>query len=677
MTKSTEATIRREGRKILNGTANANGHSSGHAEGLTLLSEIPNFPMNVMMRLKEVGIAALLSLEMRAEEKHKGNVYQAMLAVEGVSVATAKVAHRAIMGFRMARDRNAQAEGNGSLDGPHSIASERLDAEERAPVPDAEPDELVHLALASIAANPLNPRKHFDPAGLEELAKSIRAKGVLEPVIVRPHPDAGASPHGRYQLVAGERRVRAAALAGRRVVPAIVRRLSDRECLEVMVIENEQRENTSPLEKADGYQALLALPGMSIAALAERIGKSVSRIQELLKLRQLPEVARKAVEAGRLPVETATLIARIPGEKLRTKAALHVLTRRSWWDETPKPKETDEPMSSRQAREFLQQHCTLELKRAPFDRKALDLVEGAPSCEACPKRVGNLQKEDPEGYAGARADVSTDPECYQRKVEACQRREAEVAKRDGFKVLPVQDGLQLFERYDNDLSWNARQKFVALDAKCQEDKKRRTYGSLIGEACRADTVVAFDHAGHPRRLVPVDKARKALQEEHQIAIGQKARTVHDEERRKNEAAARRKHDAALKANGVVAERAAEIFAPLDAITDSKIMRGQLQALVRTMVKAARFEEIQPVNKRRALGNDREALVKLIDAGDMTPSQLLGIVAELAAAGLSHGWGSPYYGDKVDPLFPAFGIDKAALMKEAAAARKAKKKGATK
>src|SRR4051812_46403651 len=111
------------------------------------------------------------------------------------------------------------------------------------------------ISIASTSASKTNPRKHFHQAELDELAASIRSHGVLQPVLVRPAPSA-KDPNVLFEIVAGERRFRAAKAAGLSTIPAIVRSLTDLQVLEIQVIENLQRSNLHPLEEAEGYEAL-------------------------------------------------------------------------------------------------------------------------------------------------------------------------------------------------------------------------------------------------------------------------------------------------------------------------------------------------------------------------------------------------------------------------------------
>lgn len=152
------------------------------------------------------------------------------------------------------------------------------------------------ISIEMISANPDQPRRTFDPDALAELADSIREKGVIQPLIVRPHPQKA----GQYEIVAGERRWRASQMAQLHELPVIVRPLSDTEVLEVAIIENIQRADLNPLEEALSYQQLMDRFGHTQEKLAEALSKSRSHIANQLRLLQLPEEVRDFVRAGKL-----------------------------------------------------------------------------------------------------------------------------------------------------------------------------------------------------------------------------------------------------------------------------------------------------------------------------------------------------------------------------------------
>lgn len=153
---------------------------------------------------------------------------------------------------------------------------------------------LKSLPIASIEPLKGNPRKHFDEAALEELAASIAARGVIQPIIVRP------AAKGRFQLVAGERRWRAAQKARLHQIPALVRELSEREVMALALIENLQREDLNPVEEARAYQRLSDDEGMTQAEIARMVEKSRSHVANIQRLLGLPEAVLDLVEGGKL-----------------------------------------------------------------------------------------------------------------------------------------------------------------------------------------------------------------------------------------------------------------------------------------------------------------------------------------------------------------------------------------
>ena len=152
------------------------------------------------------------------------------------------------------------------------------------------------VPIELIARNPDQPRTHFAEAELEELAQSIRQRGVLQPILLRPYPGRP----GEYQIVAGERRWRAAQRAGLGALPAVVRELSDRETLELALIENLQREDLNALEEASAFASLIGLSGGTQDEVAQAVGKSRSHVANTLRLLQLPEEIQALVRSGEL-----------------------------------------------------------------------------------------------------------------------------------------------------------------------------------------------------------------------------------------------------------------------------------------------------------------------------------------------------------------------------------------
>lgn len=176
------------------------------------------------------------------------------------------------------------------------------------------------IPLTKLSPSPLNHRKHFDKVKMDELTDSVRAQGVIQPIIARPLPSGD-----KFEIVAGERRYRAAKAAQLVDIPAIVRELTDAQALELQVIENNQRVDVHPLEEAEGYEALMSCArpdGTAYSAdeIAAKVGKSRSYVFGRLKLLQLGKASREAFHEGALDSSRALLLARIPVPELQDKA---------------------------------------------------------------------------------------------------------------------------------------------------------------------------------------------------------------------------------------------------------------------------------------------------------------------------------------------------------------------
>ncbi len=152
------------------------------------------------------------------------------------------------------------------------------------------------IPIDQIDANPFQPRSDFDPAELESLAESIRVQGVLQPILVRAHP----TEPDRYQIVAGERRFRAAMQAGLNEIPAMQRDMDDSDAAVIALVENLQRQDLNAVEEAEGYQRLLADFGLTHEALGYAVSKSRAHIGNTIRLLRLPESVLRSVRSGTL-----------------------------------------------------------------------------------------------------------------------------------------------------------------------------------------------------------------------------------------------------------------------------------------------------------------------------------------------------------------------------------------
>lgn len=177
------------------------------------------------------------------------------------------------------------------------------------------------VPLTAIQPNPMQPRQVFADAGIEELAESIRQKGILQPLLVRPM-------NGGFELIAGERRFRAAQRLGLKHVPVTVRDANDGELLEMALIENLQRENLNPLEEARAYRRLLDEFQLTQEEVAARVGKDRSTVTNVLRLLQLPAAIQDEIERGTLSAGHARALIGAGPEATRLALAREVVTRR-------------------------------------------------------------------------------------------------------------------------------------------------------------------------------------------------------------------------------------------------------------------------------------------------------------------------------------------------------------
>lgn len=168
--------------------------------------------------------------------------------------------------------------------------------------------ELMQLPVSQVRPNPYQPRQHFDTERLQELASSLKTQGLLQPIVVRRQLDG-------FELIAGERRWRAAHLAGLETIPALVRRASDEEVLGLALLENLQREDLNPLEEARAYQRLQTEFHLRQEDVAQYVGKDRSSIANALRLLKLPPVLQEDLEAGRLTMGHARALLALESEE--------------------------------------------------------------------------------------------------------------------------------------------------------------------------------------------------------------------------------------------------------------------------------------------------------------------------------------------------------------------------
>ena len=326
------------------------------------------------------------------------------------------------------------------------------------------------LPVTSLAPSPTNPRRNFDPAALAELTASVRQHGVMQPILARPWPATISTGEESilFEIVAGERRWRAACAAGLAMIDVKVRDLADREVLELQIIENLQRAELHPLEEADSYGRMLTSYGYTTDELAAKIGKSKAYIYGRLKLRDLSREARSAFHGGQLTASTALLVARVPSNRLQSELLNELLT----WEDG-----RGEPATVLDVKGIIQRKYTLALSGAPFSTDDDTLIPAAGDCRRCPKRTGN----QPDIFDdGGDVDVCTDQECFAAKKAAHAARVTAQAVGRGLKVISGEEARKVAPYGVNDCRVGGRDDYIDLDGLCHDDESGRTWREVFG-----------------------------------------------------------------------------------------------------------------------------------------------------------------------------------------------------
>jgi ParB/RepB/Spo0J family partition protein len=378
--------------------------------------------------------------------------------------------------------------------------------------------EIKTLELTQLKLSDLNPRKHYDEAKLKELAASIKEKGIIEPIIVRPS-------NGKHEIICGARRFKAAQLAGLKDIPALERKLTDQQALEFQVIENLQREDIHPLEEAEGYEILLKKHGYkTVDDIAVKIGKSKGYIYTRLKLCELIPENRKFFYEGKFSPSVALLVARIPAH-LQKEAAKELL----------RGIDDGDVLSYREAQRHIQHNLMLQLKEAQFDTKDKTLCEKSGPCTVCLKRTGNQKELFPDISS---ADVCTDPVCFNAKKNAFVQHTLAKAKESGKRVLSQADCKKVFP---HSYTSNPQGDYIALDDTCYDDAKYRKFSQLAKAVKDAQIIYAV----HPEKCDIIELITKNEANRIKKQLGIKGRnadnnsTTHDMAKARKEERIRR------------------------------------------------------------------------------------------------------------------------------------------
>ena len=372
--------------------------------------------------------------------------------------------------------------------------------------------EFANIELALIAPSLTNPRKNFNPTKLAELAEDIKRRGIDTPITVRPLPGSRVADTDRtvqFELVCGERRLRASELAGVATIPAMVRALTDDQALEIQLCENLKRDDLTELEEAEGYETLMKHANISADQVGERIGKSRSYVYGRIKLLDLCSEARVSLRDGDIDASRALLVARIPDHKLQIKAMKEIVAGHGY-------SMHKEPMTYRVALEHLQHNYMLKLSEAKFKITSVDLVPSAGSCKTCTKRTGH----DPDLFSDVKgADICIDPPCFHKKEEAHAAALVKEAKDKGQTVIAGKEAKELRASnsyYDKFVGYR---RLDSVDDSPTDQPLRKLIGPLMkSEGIKPVLIEGTRNKGELVECIPNEVALKLLKmAEQQVA----------------------------------------------------------------------------------------------------------------------------------------------------------------
>lgn len=550
------------------------------------------------------------------------------------------------------------------------------------------------LPLAELQPSPLNPRKTFRK--LEELADSIRQVGILQPLLVRPLR-SGPTVRG-WEVVAGERRRRAAELAGLTEVPVNMRELSDEEVVDLQLVENDQREDVQPIEQAEAYQAQIDR-GRSVAEIAARTGRSETYVRNRLQLTTLHPALRLALEFEMLTF-TGAIAAATLGREDQAYLYNQLCGDFGW----PEPEldeegaeesiealraEWERPLVSAGVAGVLDirdrmRHRALELGRALFEMDDAELVPSAGACTRCPKRTCAQVELFGEPVPGD-DDRCLDRDCYQRKQDAAWVKRSAAAKSAGLKVLEGPEAEKLAPhghlRYGDPDFISLDDHSPILDGEDEDGEGRElTWREAFAREGLAapvsllrsgDTILELVERSAVEGLAKKSEAARAVIEErtHERSAGSnddwKKRQKAAEQKAKIDAEAKRRVIAAIVAASTRESPTIETRIAL-VETAAHVVHEQ----VRKDVMKARGWQVEKVD------GDRFATEHCIarEARDLDALQLVGLLVELLATGA--GEYSSTWADKGRPiasLAAALNVSIEHHKREAKAALKSKKK----
>ena len=535
------------------------------------------------------------------------------------------------------------------------------------------------IPIADIFITKNNVRTEFDTPADAELVESIRQNGVLERLLVRDNSkwaSARTSP-GRsagYDLMAGERRLRAAIKVGLKTVPCEVFDVDDEKAYEIMLIENLQSKDLHELDYAKGLQIMMKRYGYNVAQTAERIQKGETFVREMLSFADLPESAEAAFRKGDISKSHAVLISTIPDEKKRNEFAKCVLEGRRGRDWG----KGEEPLSVRQAKDLKEREYMKDLGKAPFPLDRQIDPDWPYSCLTCTHYNGNT----PETRQGKRPNICLNPTHYAVMVDlwnASQLEALEAKDNERITVLKPGDGKKLF----NDNGYLITSDYIDLSREVYDYKtsRNRNWGAVVNQAHKP-IIVTVDREGKIRKLSKRSDAEAAAKE---VGIQQhySSTSRSSPEKSKEQAAARLrqriKREAAMRA--IASTEALRQF--WNSLTFSRRQELALKSLAQLAIKDADYDGQKFL--AQSLGLE---LAKRKYGGPVGKPALQKYAANLKGAGLfafvvqcltvkgMHSWAVYTYseaGVKERHLLRQCGVEVKTIIQRVAAEKRAKKK----
>ena len=549
-------------------------------------------------------------------------------------------------------------------------------------------EKILRVPLAEVMPSPLNPRTTFDESKLAEMAKSVEAKGVMNPLLTRPACASDVARGFKYEIIAGERRYRASQQVGLETVPIIVREISDADALEMMLIENLQREDLNPIEEARGIEQMLALtdekgaPMHTELLIAQKIGRSQQHVENTVRLLLIPAKFHGDVSSGKLGRTLCYLAAAIPDKKLREQAIGEIA--RGYGQG---------PMTTRQAKDHITRNYMTELRGSPFDQNDAGLVpmkeeDGkrvlGGACGDCAFNSANRAQGDAEG---GQFKMCINPACYQLKVDGHVRAALTKAEAEGKKVITGKAAEKVIS-WDGDVSSVSGK--VRLNAKPDGEvvagKKTPTWGKMLKGEVQPTIEVVIDKKGRVFEVVDRNEAIEAAKsngfKDLFTASASKKKGRSDDDKKEAERLAKERRE--QKIQGEVTRRV--MAAIVEGVERDGFGDREWAELLETAIGHAGSDgrnwviqrrDIPAVNHKESYYKDRmdpEATLKKYGK-ELEPVQMRGFVIELLLSQGVRWQGLAHNGTK--KLMHFFKVDEAAETKAVREEMAAGKKSAGK